>query len=246
MLSGMLAPVQGLLEILSNIPGLGHLAGKGADKIQELRNFLTGADNIAATKQNKILQTVETKVEEPPTSEPDRLMAEYGADLPGGEKNKLRGVLDISGGAAALPSFDGASAGTASSGAGAGATPGANTAAILATVTGIAALLKSIDGNVTAITSRTATAIGAADLPSIGSPPTATITGGHRLAGNAEGTDSARNIAPVSQGERIAYSLIERRETLAVEVSAARGSEARIIRAPRDIDIELINLGGNS
>jgi TP901 family phage tail tape measure protein len=47
LISGLLAPVQGLLEILSNIPGLGHLAGKGAEKIQEFRNFLTGAGDMA-------------------------------------------------------------------------------------------------------------------------------------------------------------------------------------------------------
>jgi hypothetical protein len=47
LVSGLLAPVQGLLEILSNIPGLGYLAGKGADKIQEFRNFLTGAGDMA-------------------------------------------------------------------------------------------------------------------------------------------------------------------------------------------------------
>jgi TP901 family phage tail tape measure protein len=43
LISGLLAPVQGLLEMLSNIPGLGNLAGKGADKIQEFRNSLTGS-----------------------------------------------------------------------------------------------------------------------------------------------------------------------------------------------------------
>lgn len=37
MLDAVLAPIQQLLELLSNIPGLGHLAGKGAQKIASLR-----------------------------------------------------------------------------------------------------------------------------------------------------------------------------------------------------------------
>lgn len=40
LLSGVLAPIQSLLELLSNIPGLGHLAGLGAEKIGELRSNL--------------------------------------------------------------------------------------------------------------------------------------------------------------------------------------------------------------
>jgi hypothetical protein len=46
LISGLLAPVQGLLELLSCIPGLGHLTGKGAEKIQEFRNALTGAGDM--------------------------------------------------------------------------------------------------------------------------------------------------------------------------------------------------------
>lgn len=37
MLDAVLAPIQQLLELLSNIPGFGHLAGKGAQKIASLR-----------------------------------------------------------------------------------------------------------------------------------------------------------------------------------------------------------------
>jgi phage-related protein len=51
LLSGILAPIQGLLEILSYIPGLGHLAGKGAEKIQEFRNFLKGVDGATVTAE---------------------------------------------------------------------------------------------------------------------------------------------------------------------------------------------------
>ena len=48
LLNGLLAPVQGLLEILSNIPGLGYLAQKGADKIAEFRNYLQSNVDEAA------------------------------------------------------------------------------------------------------------------------------------------------------------------------------------------------------
>jgi hypothetical protein len=52
LISGLLASVQGLLELLSNIPGLGSLAGKGAGKIEEFRNFLTGeGDTVKQTTE---------------------------------------------------------------------------------------------------------------------------------------------------------------------------------------------------
>lgn len=41
-LDAILAPIQSLLELLSNIPGLGHLAGKGANYLKELRANLFG------------------------------------------------------------------------------------------------------------------------------------------------------------------------------------------------------------
>lgn len=45
--SGILAPVQGLLELLSKIPGVGDLAKGGAEKIAEFRSFLTGGEKEA-------------------------------------------------------------------------------------------------------------------------------------------------------------------------------------------------------
>ena len=41
-LSGILAPIQGFLELVSKIPGVGNLAKGAAEKIQELRFGLTG------------------------------------------------------------------------------------------------------------------------------------------------------------------------------------------------------------
>jgi hypothetical protein len=52
-------------------------------------------------------------------------------------------------------------------------------------------------------------------------------------------------MAPVTKAERMAYSLEERRETVVIEVAAARGTDARIVKAPRDIDIQLVSSGAN-
>lgn len=41
-LSGLMAPIQGFLELVSKIPGVGELAKGGVEKIQELRMGLTG------------------------------------------------------------------------------------------------------------------------------------------------------------------------------------------------------------
>jgi hypothetical protein len=59
-------------------------------------------------------------------------------------------------------------------------------------------------------------------------------------------SENPRNRAPVTQAERIAYSLQERRETVAIEVSTAKDAEARITHASRDINIQLVRSGGNS
>jgi len=42
LLSGLLAPIQGFLELISKIPGLSKLAGGGAKKIEDLRMMLKG------------------------------------------------------------------------------------------------------------------------------------------------------------------------------------------------------------
>lgn len=48
LLAGILAPIQSLLDMLSHIPGLGHLAGLGADKISELRSNLQSSVEASA------------------------------------------------------------------------------------------------------------------------------------------------------------------------------------------------------
>lgn len=55
-LDAMLKPVQALLELLSKIPKLGHLAQKGADKIAELRDNLDNATYVTphTTKNENI------------------------------------------------------------------------------------------------------------------------------------------------------------------------------------------------
>jgi TP901 family phage tail tape measure protein len=257
LLSGILAPVQGLLEILSYIPGLGQLAGKGAEKIEEFRNFLKGVDgatvtanvnppeNVTVAPESGIAQ----KVSAPAFDMPEFALG--GASAAG--KSKLHGVVDIAGGAASVPAIGGQTAtGTAIGGAAELTSGGASgTALIAATVTGIAALIRNIAGNVTAIADRctrtiTDAASGpglAGNAPRLASSPLPRIYSGNDEY-DATGANGARNIAPVTQGERMAYSLQERRETLAIEVQAAKGSEARIVRAPSGMDIELTSSGG--
>lgn len=63
LLSGVLAPIQGLLELLSHIPGLGHLANIGANKIAELRGNLQGSVEQAASPTNSRDETIVTREE---------------------------------------------------------------------------------------------------------------------------------------------------------------------------------------
>jgi TP901 family phage tail tape measure protein len=80
LISGLLAPVQGLLEIVSYIPGLGHLAGQGVDKIQEFRNSLTGVDPV---RQPTELKTAAPSIIDPSTLQGDiaGLQSQIGVSL---------------------------------------------------------------------------------------------------------------------------------------------------------------------
>jgi TP901 family phage tail tape measure protein len=388
LLSGLLVPVQGLLEILSYIPGLGHLAGKGADKIQEFRNFLKGTDDAAKTKQNK-------KIEElTPESEADKVKDDLNASgafslydilgfgipgIPGMDgadgKSKLHGVVDISGGV--IPGIDGGGTYT-TTGAVNGAMPPTGETLITRTAAEIAVILRRIDAGVSFISHSLPVSV-RSELPAISAPVTATsappsaeetlitrtaveiaaalrhidtlvslianglpitlhtpapviaapqvnvapavippfpgdeaasvraaavntpaipaaitqnITGmaatlRHidasvslianglpiiaraplpeitrpamvtqtnlalpRVSMSDDEEDASdyynpRAIAPITQAERMAYSFSEHRETIVIEVAAEKGTTARIVRAPRDVDIQLVTSGGN-
>jgi hypothetical protein len=294
LLSGILAPVQGLLEILSYIPGLGGLAGKGADKIAEFRNSLLGDDaNITAKIKTP-------KVETPPVEPPDLTaykqavssvtvpgieapdidipeIAYPDMNIPGtGARSALHGVIDISGGSAApvIPSLNNGIPGTQTA-TSAVSTPAAvdNTPQALLsidrTVQAITAVIRSIDITAAAILNKpipnpqitmpapqpsTVTAnLSPLRIPAQAartpyrppSIPQRYIETGRREREEADREDP-RRIPPVSREERMAYSLQERRETVGIEVSAAQGSQARIVRRPRSPNIRLTTSGRNA
>jgi len=63
LLSGLLAPVQGFLELISKIPGLEKMGLGGAEKIQKLRDALTGKESI-----------------QPPVSQTERAFTSYSKE----------------------------------------------------------------------------------------------------------------------------------------------------------------------
>ena len=258
LLSGILAPIQGLLEILSYIPGLGHLAGKGADKIQQFRNFLKGNDGAEAVDK-AVPETVNAQIsplgDTPAISvTPD---VDFGGfDIPGAggsERSRLHGVVDVSGGAraTAIPNFT------------SGGTPGTYTAtsavstpsvsvqdAIGTAASGVTNVLREILASTRALEATTVQTLEALKVPATitltmpSPPPQRPINTGRREREQADREDP-RNIPPVTSDERMAYSLRENRETLGIEVAAARGTEARVVRRPRSPNIHVVNSGGN-
>jgi hypothetical protein len=197
LLSAILAPVQGLLEILSYIPGLGGLAGKGADKIQQFRNFLKGTDDVASTKQRAdSAATNRRAIEEqdagtmnisakitpnipkvdfgtPDFGTPNFNTPDFSAATGAAVKSKLHGVVDISGGAANIPSIGGGTATrTATSGV---ADAASGTAAIASTVAGIAATLKNIAVDVGGLARLATQTTSAAPPPATLLPATPTL-----------------------------------------------------------------------
>jgi TP901 family phage tail tape measure protein len=277
----ILTPIQMLLELLALIPGMkdkmdiqglrdttGIFSDKGATHNISDRFGKVGENRKLKEKEkqqaelNEMMRGMEIPGMEaldmsnfnmPEFDMPDFNMPDFsGASGTTAGKSKLHGVVDIASGAASVPAIGGEPVTrTATSGASDAASGASGTALIAATVTGIAALIRNIDGNVTAIADRCTRTITdavsgpwlAGNAPRLASPPLPRIYSGND-EDDATGANGARNIAPVTQGERMAYSLQERRETLAIEVQAAKGSEARIVRAPIGMDIELTSSGG--
>jgi TP901 family phage tail tape measure protein len=331
LISGLLRPVQGFLEILSHIPGVGNLAGKGAEKIQEIRNALTGKTDTAAIKKKR--ESKESLF--PEISKEDGMKSfalpdfaasgmpntdfditplnmnsaadqkiKAGKKITGAggsdeleEKSKLHGVYDINGG---LPSSRGTGGASKTS-------EGGSKTSSASLNQSMVNLLTSIDRSVTGIFQRISggttelaltpvfpgqnipampQTVNTASInpalpdmsgPIITAPKTSTLTESsspniltqnvidiasvikriETSIGNfvpsislpaikqEDSRDNPKNTSPVTQADRVAYSLQERRETIAIEVSAAKGSEARIVSAPRDIDIKVVQSGGN-
>jgi len=292
LLSGILAPIQGLLELVSNLPGLGHLAGIGADKIAGLRNSLLGegSDITANTRQNRrreaLAATMAPRVDydlsayeralnaiEMPSLEfPEVDIPDF--TMPDLTRQNIRGVVDISGGASAtnIPNFS------------RGSTPGTftqnlpaapavsvqeaiRTAAykinntlsnILAATRAINTTASPIPQQVEIVTATTTngidntlkeilavnTAIKTTTLALAALPQQAINTG--RTERECAENDNPRNIPPVTREERITHAIQEHRETLSIEVAAAQGTQARIVRTPKSPNIQLVHSGGNA
>jgi len=246
LLSGLLAPIQGLLEILSHIPGLGHLAGRGASKIEELRNNLRGTSRAE-------VETETTRAIEELGNAPAAVMrATQEVNTPDlsfldnwdnrNERSRIRGVVDVSGGSPFIPNrvIGGSGAVTAN------APPRQPTVSVQEAIKTASAGVTSVLREILAATNRVAVAL---EAPVTLNFPMPSVPQRHFDAGRLEreraDADNPRNIAPITSGERAAYSLRETRETLGIEVTAAQGTEARIVKAPRSPNIQVIHSGSN-
>jgi len=240
--SGILAPVQGLLEILSYIPGLGHLAGKGAEKIEEFRNFLKGVDGATVTAE---VNPPENVTLAPPTdtgtqalSAPEFNMPEFALGGTAG-KSKLHGVVDISDGApgAAITAASGATS-TATSAVGNNTSNAASgfPDSVIRNISEMTYILRKIDGATHDIANGLTITSASLELPRVNT------SGGDE---DAPGYYNPRAIAPITQAERMAHSVEERIQRIIIEVAAEKGTSARVVHAPRDAEIELITSGGN-
>lgn len=85
----LLAPVQGLLDILSWIPGLGYLAGMGSDKIAEFRQGLTSGGSGAAAPMGSRDETIISRTESESTA---NLNVSLDAGLKGTVSGKAPGI----------------------------------------------------------------------------------------------------------------------------------------------------------
>jgi TP901 family phage tail tape measure protein len=84
----------------------------------------------------------------------------------------------------------------------------------------------------------------AARTPVVQAPPTERYINTGAGDRDNPAPDNPRNIPPVSREERMVYSMQERRDTVGIEVSAAPGTSARVVRRPKAAAITLTNSGG--
>ncbi|GHV90447.1 hypothetical protein AGMMS50268_09500 [Spirochaetia bacterium] len=276
LISGLLAPIQGLLEILSYIPGLGHLAGKGAEKIQEFRNFLKGADGATINANVNVPDSVAAEitplggtpsVETPGINNPNIAYPDMSTTGGAGGRSRLHGVADVSGGAAApmIPSLNGTQTVNSAVSSPAPIVQDNTPQALLSidrSMQIISALIQNIDTTTTAILNKPPAALQTSTIteaPSSIRIPAQAARTPYRLPTvpqryietgqrDRENADreDPRNIPPVSREDRMAYSLQERRDTVGIEVSTAQGAQARITRRPRSPNIKLTDSGGNA
>ncbi|MCL2410071.1 MAG: phage tail tape measure protein [Treponema sp.] len=246
LLSGLLAPIQGLLEILSHIPGLGHLAGRGANKIQELR------DNLRGTNRAEVETEATKAIDELGSAPVDVMRTTQDANIPdlsfldGGlgqnDRSRIRGVVDASGGSPFIPNRVIGGAGTTTT----SAQPRQPTVSVQEAIKNATANVTSVLQEILAATNKAAANM---EAPTTFNFPFPAMLQQHIDAGRTEreraDADNPRNIAPVTSGERTAYSLRETRETLGIEVMAAQGTEARIVKAPRSPNIKVTHSGSN-
>jgi hypothetical protein len=236
-----LGPIQGLLELLAKIPGVDKLLEPAVKGLNDFRNRLKGIEppaieatatvNADESEFDKLMKGISIPgIETPNFDMPDFSMS--GLDGMGG-KSKLHGVVDISGGA--IPGLAGADTVRTATGGADGATGESAAETITRTMLDIATILRRIDSGVSAI---------AHNAPAIRTPQTLT-----RMSGDTENAADYRNprsIDPITQGERASYAYSERVQRLIIEVAAEKGTAARIARAPRDAEIQLVNSGGNA
>jgi TP901 family phage tail tape measure protein len=254
LLSGLLAPIQGLLELIALIPGIGGLADTGAKKIQEMRNALKGIENtkIIATVDAAIPENVQEKsignamekiTPDLPADEIEKMMKQLEipglemSDLPTDDIEKMMEQFEIPG--MEPPDFTGETV-----------TGGLSKLRGVVDVSGgpagaAEAIGRAVDSAVPADPTRTVTQITDSITPDLLTRNVIDIADILRHIDTTLGGDP-RGIAPVTQAEQTVYSLQERRETVGIEVSAAKGTDARITRAPRDINIELVSSGSNA
>jgi TP901 family phage tail tape measure protein len=259
-ISGLLAPIQGLLELIALIPGIGKIADSGAQKIEELRNGLRGIDSATATVET-VTKPANEAAETPAAQElvvPDMPALEFAmpdmSAAGGTGKSALHGVVDISNGAAGVPviqSLNDAGFPAAAAPAVINPPPQSETVTALLDLTSV---VRHIDASVSSILTIAGTPLSiqvpelaavAQALRTTAVPAGTGLSMGLGRSSAATTTESPRNTAPITREER-AYSLQERRDTVGIEVSAATGTSARVTRRPRSANIKLASSGGNA
>jgi TP901 family phage tail tape measure protein len=262
-ISGLLAPIQGLLELIALIPGIGKIADTGAQKIEELRNGLKGIDNATAKAEAASGSAAQAAATPSGLTAPEVPELEVpGISMPGipdmtaaggGGKSPLHGVVDISNGAASVPVIQSLNDAAFPAAAPAAISPPPQSETVTALLD-LTSVVRHIDASVSSILaiSNRPLSIQVPELAAVAQAlRTASAPAGTGLALGAGGSrtatsESPQSAAPVSREERMAYSLQERRDTARIEVAAAQGTSARITRRPRSANISLVSSGGNA
>jgi hypothetical protein len=261
-ISAVLAPVQGLLETLAHIPGVGKLLNPAVDKIKEFRAQLKGTElestvvqNVVPGKTvNPVPETLTQTVNTAPgiqQGNTDRTIQTVTAASPRGRAtNRNRNRTATTTALTPAPAMASYGVTTAQS----PVVPPVTVPLVAGKIEGLDEQLKDITADVTVIQNVVPGKIDTIAPAGIQQPTRATTAaapaiptyGVNNRNSQAITTAAAAPTPPMTTAEQYYYSQQTTREQVDVNIKTEPGTSAQVQRRPRSPNVQVATSGGNN